>query len=61
MKAVVDGNTCIGCGLCAQIAPDVYEMSGDVAVVKMADIPEAQAADARSAAEQCPVSAISVS
>ncbi|MDD5476469.1 MAG: ferredoxin [Syntrophales bacterium] len=61
MKIVVDKNTCIGCGLCAQMAPDVYEMQGDVAVVKAGDVPAAQAADAKGAADQCPVSAIAVS
>lgn len=61
MKVVVDKSTCIGCGLCAQIAPEVYEMQGDLAIVKCADVPQAQAADAKSAADQCPVSAIAVS
>lgn len=61
MKIVVDKDACIGCGLCVQVAPDVYEMQGDIAVVKAGDIPAAQAADAKSAAEQCPVSAITVS
>ncbi len=61
MKIVVDKDTCIGCGLCVQVAPDVYEMQGDIAVVKAGDVPAAQAADAKSAAEQCPVSAITVS
>ena len=61
MKIIVDKDACIGCGLCAQMAPDVYEMQGDLAVVKAGDMPAAQAADAKSAADQCPVSAIVVS
>ena len=61
MKIVVDEGACIGCGLCVQVAPDVYEMQGEIAVVKAGDIPEAQADDAKNAAEQCPVSAITVS
>ena len=61
MKVVVDKDVCIGCGLCVQVAPDVYEMQGEIALVKAGEIPAAQAADAKSAAEQCPVSAIAVS
>jgi ferredoxin len=61
MKATVDQETCIGCGLCAQVAPDVYEMDGDKAVVTMSDIPADKEETAREGAEQCPVNAIAVS
>jgi len=61
MKAVVDQDACIGCGLCAQVAPDVYEMQDDKAVTKMDEISEDKAEEARTGAEQCPVNAISVS
>ena len=40
MKAVIDPGTCIGCGLCAQVAPDIYEMQDDKAVAKVDEIPE---------------------
>lgn len=32
MKAVVDPDICIGCGLCADTCPGVYRMEGDKAV-----------------------------
>jgi ferredoxin len=36
MKAAVNKETCIGCGLCADICPDVFEIKGPVAVAKPA-------------------------
>ncbi len=61
MKAVVDMDACIGCGLCAQVAPDVYKMEDDKAVVTMAEISEDMAEQAQSGSDQCPVNAIAVS
>ena len=61
MKAVVDAEKCIGCGLCTQVAPEVYEMQGDKAVAKVDEIPEASIESAKSGAEQCPTTAIIVS
>jgi len=43
------------------MAPDIYEMDGDKAIVKSDNIPEAQEEEAKDAADQCPVSAIAVS
>ncbi|MFC1480347.1 ferredoxin [Candidatus Omnitrophota bacterium] len=60
MKAVVDNDACIGCGLCAQVAPEVYQMEGDKAVVIGDDIPEDKVEDAKNGADQCPVTAIVV-
>ena len=61
MKATVDPDTCIGCGLCEEICPEVFELADDdLAVVKVDQVP-AEVADAcREAAEQCPVEAISI-
>ena len=61
MKAVVDQEKCIGCGLCAQVAPDIYEMQGDKAVTKIDEIPGEKVEEATNGAEQCPVDAIVVS
>lgn len=61
MKAIVDADMCIGCGLCAQVAPDVYEMKGDKAVALLDEIPADKAEEASNGAEQCPVTAIAIS
>ena len=30
MKAIVDKDTCIGCGLCPSICPEVFDMDDDI-------------------------------
>ncbi|MFC1548779.1 ferredoxin [Candidatus Omnitrophota bacterium] len=60
MKAIVDAEKCIGCGLCAQVAPDIYEMQGDKAIVLSDDISDDKADDAKNGADQCPVQAIEI-
>lgn len=61
MKATVDPDTCIGCGKCEEICPEVFELADDdLAAVKVDQVP-AEVADAcQEAAEQCPVDAISI-
>ncbi len=60
MKAIVDADLCIGCGLCTEICPDVFSMVGDLAVVGAdATTPQAET-DCRDAMNQCPVNAISI-
>ena len=60
MKARVDGDVCIGCGACAGTCPDIFELDGDVSTVKVDEIPEAQQQCAETAAENCPVGAITL-
>ncbi|MFH0941277.1 MAG: ferredoxin [Candidatus Omnitrophota bacterium] len=58
-KVVVDASTCVGCGLCEQNCPDVFQVKDDgIAYVK------SQACDScnlKEIAEMCPVNAITVS
>lgn len=60
MKAVVDKETCTGCGLCVNTCPEVFDMEGDVATVKANDVPEAARECAKQAEIDCPVEAIKI-
>ena len=61
MKAVVDQDTCISCGLCYELCPDVFESTDDEkAVAKVDEVPADQEECAKDAADQCPVEAIKI-
>ena len=59
MKAVVDQETCIGCGLCVDNCPQVFKMDGDKAVV-IAEVTDALKDCAQKAKDECPVEAIEI-
>ena len=59
MKAKVS-EECTGCGLCVDTCPEVFAMEGDVAVVKVDEVPSASVDSCKEAAEGCPVEAISI-
>ena len=60
MRVLIDEETCIGCGLCAETCPDVFEMKDDKATAKMDEVSDDLADACREAAEECPVEAIQV-
>ncbi len=60
MKAIVDPEVCTGCGLCPEICPEVFLLEEEVAAVKADPVPKEAEAECRKAADECPVSAISI-
>jgi len=61
MKAFVDPDLCIGCGLCPDICGDIFSMTDDdLAIAKDIEIPEELVDEAKDAATSCPVDAIKV-
>ncbi|MDP4143585.1 MAG: ferredoxin [Bacillota bacterium] len=61
MNAHVDKETCIGCGLCPSICPEVFEMQDDGKAGEITDeVPGGAEEPAQEAANSCPVNAIEV-
>ena len=61
MKATLDREGCIACGLCAETCPEVFHMGDDgPAEVIREEVPEAAADTAVEARDGCPVSVISL-
>ncbi len=58
MKPKIDKKKCIGCGACAAVCPEVFEMKGNKANVK---VKETDNPCAKDAASNCPVQAITIS
>lgn len=58
MRVVVDEETCIGCGLCSETCPEVFEMNNDKARVIVDEVPEEMMESCKEAIENCPVEAI---
>lgn len=61
MKAVVDQDTCISCGLCVSICPEVFSFNEDEKSVAInGDIPEENQDAAKESRDACPVDAIDI-
>jgi ferredoxin len=63
MRAIVDEETCIGCGRCVEICPDVFELDGEIAINKLGEgneIPSQFEQACEEAASECPVEAITI-
>lgn len=58
MNVYVDEGICVGCGNCAELCPEIFEMDDGLASAKISTVPEDQRDSCRDAAESCPVDAI---
>lgn len=59
MKAVVDQDTCIGCGLCCGMCDAVFGMNDEGKAEARQAATEENHGDVQNAIDSCPVSAIS--
>ena len=60
MKAIIDAEACVGCGLCANMCEEIYQMEDDKAIVIGNSIPDEMLESAKEAASSCPVEAIKI-
>ena len=61
MIARVDKDTCIGCGACPSVCPEVFEMEDDgLATAYVNPVPAEVEDSAQEAADGCPVEAIHI-
>ena len=61
MKAYIDRDGCISCGLCEEICPEVFRIAdGGLAEVIVAGVPGEVEDEAFEAAESCPASVVTV-
>lgn len=60
MKILIDKEKCIGCGACEAIAPEIFKMKGDKAVVVKQAKSKAEENKAKESSDSCPTQAISI-
>jgi ferredoxin len=61
LKATIDRDGCISCGICAETCPAVFNMAADgLAEVIAPVIPDGEKDKAAEARDGCPVSVISI-
>ncbi|MFO7900253.1 MAG: ferredoxin [Planctomycetota bacterium] len=60
MRARVDAGLCDASGVCQEVCPEVFVLNGDVAEVKVDDVPKEAEEACRKAALGCPKQAISI-
>lgn len=59
MKVIVNKDSCIGCGACAAICEDVFEIGDDgLCTVKAEEVPADKVDGAKEAIASCPTAAI---
>ena len=58
MRVRIDEEACVGDGVCVEVCPEIFEMAGEIARVKMENVPDELRAACKEAAEECVVEAI---
>ncbi|KNZ43413.1 ferredoxin [Acetobacterium bakii] len=61
MKAIVDREACVGCGLCETVCPEVFELDAEsIAIVLVDEISMESESCALESRDDCPVEAITI-
>lgn len=60
MKAILDRDGCISCGICISVCPEVFRMADDGVAEVYAEVKAAEIEAATEARDNCPVSVISL-
>jgi ferredoxin len=59
MKVIVNKDSCIGCGACAAVCPDVFDLGEEgFAVTKVGEVADDKKDAVNEAKDGCPVAAI---
>ncbi len=59
MRLIIDDNLCVGCGLCEEVLPEVFEVGKFVAHIIVPKVSDTLIDSAISVVEDCPAEAIS--
>lgn len=60
MKASVDKEGCISCGMCIEICPEIFRMGEDDVAEVYKEVNEEHMEAAQEARDECPVAVISI-
>lgn len=61
MKAIVDQDTCISCGSCVSVSPDVYQFNEANKAYALSEmVPSGKEDAAKEGRDSCPVDAIDI-